>query len=139
MNDTPISIQNIIDANGISISIVGIMAVFIGLFLIFLFINSLPSILRITDALFSRWGIGSHGHDGHAHPAAAAQKSAKQKSKTDNQDLVAAIAYVISAELENEAQSDYTKITIRRDDSQQIWGVAGKMRTLANRNISFNK
>jgi hypothetical protein len=142
MNDTHFSVQNIIDANGISISVVGIVVVFFGLFLIFIFINSLPFLLRIADALFSRVRIKSsdHGHGGHA--IATTPKTAEPKSKSNqkgDKNLAAAIAYVVAAELELEALSDYTKITIRRDDSQQIWGVAGKMRTLANRKINFNK
>jgi Na+-transporting methylmalonyl-CoA/oxaloacetate decarboxylase gamma subunit len=137
------SIQNIIDGNGVGISIVGILVVFTGLFLIFLFISSLPSFLRRVDGLFSKLGIESHGHGAPDKPTTA-KKTVDKVSKTEpaaspDSELAAVVAYVIAAELEHEALSDYTKITIRRDDSQQVWGVAGKMRTLANRKINFSK
>lgn len=136
------SIQNIIENNGVGISIVGILVVFTGLFMIFLFISSLPSILRHLDAFTSKLGIQGHGHGGHAKPAAdkkSAAKETKVAPASPDTELAAVVAYVIAAELEHEALSDYTKITIRRDDSQQVWGVAGKMRTLATRKINFNK
>ena len=136
--------QNVVDGNGIGISIVGVMAVFVGLFMIFLFISVLPHALKWTEVVFEKLGIQSgHGHS-HGHAPGPKAKAAKPKTEVKSSDqpssetdeeLIAAIAYVIAAEAELEAMSDYTKLTIRRDDTQQIWGVAGRMRTLATRKI----
>ena len=136
--------QNVLDGNGLGISVVGVLAVFTGLFLISIFITILPNLLKLTDKLFEKLGIQSGGH-GHAtvpkkKPEKIKASPAKKPAEAEetDQDLIAAIAYVIAAEAELEAMSDYTKLTIRRDDSQQIWGVAGRMRTLATRKIRTN-
>ena len=141
MNIEDFSLQNIIEGNGVGISIVGILVVFVGLFLIFLFISGLPGFLSRMDALLAKLGIENQGHGAHDKPTGDKKASAKEKvaPASPDSELAAVVAYVVAAELEHEALSDYTKITIRRDDSQQVWGVAGKMRTLATRKISFNK
>jgi len=142
MNGLELNWQNVVDGNGIGISIVGVLAVFIGLFLISMFITVLPTVLRFTDKVFEKLGIqtGAHGHAPVAKPKAKPKDTAAGKTlpatASEDESLIAAIAYVIAAETELEAMSDYTKLTIRRDDTQHVWGVAGRMRTLATRKIT---
>jgi hypothetical protein len=140
MQDFQFSVQNIIDNNGFGISVVGVGAVFLGLLMIFFFISAMPSVLGKVEKILGRMGItiGGHGHGhGHAPVVPKPPKSTAVQIAPDGEvdpDTIAAIAYVIAAEAELETLTDYTKITIRRDDSQQVWGVAGRMRTLAKRN-----
>ncbi len=115
--------DNVIAANGVEISFVGMTIVFIGLVLTFCYISLLPKLLN-------------------REPRKASEKKpeiapvATSAEDTSASDIRAAIAYVIAAELEYEKMTDYHKLTIRRDENQQVWGVAGKMRTLATRKIS---
>lgn len=111
---------------GVTISAVGMSIVFFGLILTFCYISSLPYIS----------GEKRKAKKANAETVASKKTTTTASSEDLDPGLNAAIAYVIAAEHEYERLSDYTKITIRRDENQQVWGVAGKMRTLATRKIS---
>jgi len=141
MNGLHLDWQQVIDGNGIGISIVGILAVFTGLFLIYLSISVLPRLLGIMHKILRKIGYEPSGHAHGSVPKPKVKKSLDTSTEpvNEDEDLIAAIAYVIAAEAELEATSDYTKLTIRRDDTQHVWGVAGRMRTLATRKITTIK
>lgn len=121
--------DNVSAENGVEISIFGMLIVFTGLVLTFAYISLLPLLSgkrkpRTTTATSDT-------------AKSAAQTSASTSAPASlSPELQAVIAYVIAAEQEYEQLTDYTKLTIRRDENQQAWGVAGKMRTLATRKLS---
>jgi len=138
-----ISFENVLANDGITVSIVGIGIVFFGLVLTSLFIASLPWLLgKLYPWICARLGIkpSPHGH-GHASHGAPKPPSMRELDNPGEDDaaLRAVIAYVVHSELELERLSDYHKITIRRDENQQSWGIAGKMRTLATRTNHLNR
>ncbi len=114
--------HNIAAGDGIGIAIVGMSVVFIGLLLIVFYISSIPRI-------FERMDRAKHARASGAKTAVRVAAPAP----VDDLVLMAAIGYVLQAELEHEQAQDYQRITIQRDESQQVWSVAGKMRTLSTR------
>jgi len=121
--------ENIKDADGFTFSAFGISIVFIGLLLTFCYISLIPFLVGERKPKVKK-----------AKPEVKTAPSpdvAEEKKPVEgfSPELQAAIAYVIAAEQEYEQLTDYTKITIRRDENQQAWGVAGKMRTLATRKL----
>ncbi len=138
-----ISFENVLASDGITVSVVGITIVFVGLVLTSLYIASLPWLLgTFYPWIRTRLGIreSTHGH-GHGAPVVADSPSSQASGEMAGDDpaLSAVIAYVVHSELELERLSDYHKITIRRDENQQTWGIAGKMRTLATRKTLLNR
>lgn len=118
--------ENIEEVGGLQISILGMAIVFTGLLLTSGYIALLPIIA---------------GTNAKKKPAKEKRISTQDTALSGGgmaPELQAAITYVIAAEHEYEKMTDYTKITIRRDINQQVWGVAGKMRSLATRKISKN-
>lgn len=119
--------DNVHNENGVEISIFGMLIVFTGLVLTFAYISLLPLIggerkRKVTKP---------------TQPTTPVEVSpAPIMDGALSPELQAAIAYVIAAEQEYEQLTDYTKLTIRRDENQQAWGVAGKMRTLATRKLN---
>ncbi len=124
VQETKAGWQNVKDVGGVEISIFGMAIVFVGLCLTFCYISLLPLI------------VGERKPKVKAPKPKAAEKTVDAPASDGlTPELQAAIAYVIAAEHEYEQLTDYTKITIRRDENHQAWGVAGKMRTLATRKI----
>lgn len=115
--------ESIIEGNGFGITLVGMLIVFTGLVLVSLYISSLPRILNAMQRSRER----------REQRGAVTAKQPEDAALTDEQALIAAIGYVIEAEIELGNLLDYQRITIQRDESQRIWAVAGKMRTLSTR------
>jgi len=63
MNTLTISIDNIINSNGISVAVVGILIVFLALAIIALVIGLLPRVLPLLERLFP---VEEHPHQSHA-------------------------------------------------------------------------
>ena len=113
-------VENIIEGDGIGLAITGMLIVFFGLVFISLYIGVLP---RLFDWVQAR-----------------KQRRLEQKATTapaaagvDDPTLRAAIALVIQMELDHEQALDDQRITIQRDESQEAWAFAGKMRSLSTR------
>lgn len=121
--------DNVSAENGVEISIFGMVIVFTGLVLTFAYISLLPLLSGKRKSRPKPARPDTAESTAQPHPSTSAPASLSP-------ELQAVIAYVIAAEQEYEQLTDYTKLTIRRDENQQAWGVAGKMRTLATRKLS---
>jgi hypothetical protein len=114
-------IQNIVDGDGIGLAITGMLIVFTGLIVISLYIASLPRLLGWMDARMQM------------RLARSTPPAPEPASVADDLALVAAIAMVLQMERDFERVQDAQRITIQRDDAQDVWALAGKMRTLSKR------
>ena len=85
--------QNIIDAQGLNLSITGMTIVFTALTLISIAIALLPKVLQLLAGILPAAG----GH--HGQPAAAPTKPAVSTPATDDHAIVAAIGYVLHTRL----------------------------------------
>ncbi|MBE9487161.1 MAG: OadG family protein [Chloroflexi bacterium] len=112
--------QNVIDGNGIGITLTGMLIVFSGLALISLFITALP---RVLD-----WG--SRLAAGKDTPSTV-QAGASVAMEPSDEEIMAALALVLHLELQHSLGED-SKVTISRQQRQgSIWASAGKMRSLS--------
>ena len=124
-------------SEGVELSLIGMGIVFTGLVLTFCYISSLKYISGDKPIPFLP-KRKPKAEPAYTDTAKEVQDTLTAEGKLEP-ELQAAIAYVIAAEREYERMTDYHKITIRRDENQQVWGVAGKMRSLATRKISKNR
>ena len=96
-------IQNIIDAQGLNLSITGMAIVFTALMLISIAITLLPKVLQLLAGILPAAG-GHHGQPAagghHGQPAAAPAKPAVSAPATDDHAIVAAIGYVLHTRLQ---------------------------------------
>ena len=112
--------QNVIDGNGIGITLTGMLIVFSGLALISLFIAALPKAIALATRLAAKQGRSSLG------PAAVAEETAPSEA-----EIMAVISLVLHLELQHSLGED-AQITISRQQRQgSIWNSAGKMRSLS--------
>ncbi len=110
------------DSDGLSLALSGLIIVFSGLLLVSLYILIVP---RVLGAFERRRQV--------SRPNPAAKGTGIASESDLDPALLAAVAYVIHAEIEHELAASYQRITIQRDESQRVWSVAGKMRTLSTR------
>ena len=118
--------QNVLDADGIGIAITGMSVVFAGLVLISLYIASIPGLLTRLDRVFSK------EKDPRIASSQAVAQTVTEETELD-EDMLAAIAYVIRMEREFDDADDYQRITVVREDTQQVWAVTGRLRNLSTR------
>lgn len=118
-------LDNIIAGDGFGIAITGMIIVFAGLLLISLYIASIPK-------LFEWAGRQAERRKPRAQ-AADAGRMGQEPMLFEDEALLAAVGYVIRAELEQERARDLQRITIQHDESQRVWTAIGKMRTLSTR------
>jgi Na+-transporting methylmalonyl-CoA/oxaloacetate decarboxylase gamma subunit len=112
--------------NGAELAVAGMFVVFTGLALISLYIAAIPLAVRRVDAMRAIRKQRA------AAPVALAPVRAVV-APADDLTLMAALAFVVQAEMERTNTIDDHRITIQRDESQRVWAVAGKMRTLSTR------
>ena len=120
------SFQNVLDADGIGIAITGMLIVFSGLVLISLYIASIPSLLRRLES-----GFKKISEKRAVAPVPAVASLGGGTELTD--EMLSAIAYVIHMEKEYEDAEDHQRITVQRDETNQVWAVTGRLRNLSNR------
>lgn len=112
--------QNVLDSNGITITITGMLIVFSGLLLISLFIIILPHALARLDRLLM----------GKTTSQPVVTNVPEEPSE---QEIMAAISLAIHMELER-CGGDLQRITMqRRTPAGTFWNSAGKVRSLSNR------
>lgn len=80
MNNLTLSIENIVNANGVSIAIMGMLIVFAALAIIAIFITLLPRLLPLLEKVVP---------EAHRHSAPAPSES------SDHEEVLAAIAYAL--------------------------------------------
>ena len=120
------SVQNIINGNGIAISIGGMAIVFGGLLIISLYIAILPKILTI-------FGKKSLEKTETIHETLESRYSQKREIDEDK-DLASVIGLILQMEQERLVQSSNQVITIKRDrHSPSYWSKDSKMRTIPER------
>lgn len=107
--------QNVIDGNGIGITITGMLIVFSGLLLISLFIAALPKLLALK-------------HSGAQPEEAVGAKT--EPSEPSEDEIMAVIALVLHLETER-SLGEGSRLTISRRKRGSIWSSAGKMRSLS--------
>jgi oxaloacetate decarboxylase gamma subunit len=127
--DTKFGFDNVIAGNGVSITLSGMAIVFCGLILISLYIGFLPHFLA--------WMDGWLDPKKRANRQKTKEKNTQSlpSSPTEDLDLLAAINYVIEAEIDQEDSMDNQRITMRRSEGQHDWYVAGKMRNISGRRL----
>lgn len=110
---------NVVDGNGIGITLTGMLIVFSGLALISFFIVILPKVL-----------------DWFAQPSFRSSQVATDEQVVSDpepteQELLAVITLVLHAEMER-SLGELTQLTISRQQRHgSIWNSAGKMRSLS--------
>ena len=125
----PFSLQNIIEGNGIIISIGGMLIVFAGLAILSLYIALLPRLLQLF-----RKGNGSN--KGRKRKTGRKPRSAKQTTHEidEDKDLASVIGLVLQMEQERLVQSSNQVITILRDHhNPSHWSKQRKMRIVPER------
>ncbi len=121
----PLHIQNIIDGNGISISLGGMLIVFGGLLFISVYVALLPKVLD----LFSKEKKSS------AEEAESLETKCSKKREIDiNKDIASVIGLVLQMEQERRVQFGNQALTFNRSHPQQLnLREAGKLRIMPNR------
>ncbi|SHJ05916.1 Oxaloacetate decarboxylase, gamma chain [Malonomonas rubra DSM 5091] len=110
--------QNVIDGNGIGITLTGMLIVFSGLLLISLFITALPRVLALGEAKKQA-------------PVQSKTAAADTGSTEPTEDeIMAVISLVLHLETER-SLGEGSKLTISRQKRGSIWASAGKMRSLS--------
>ncbi len=118
-------LQNIIDGNGITISLGGMSIVFVGLLIISIYIALLPKILN----LFSK-----EKKETVEVPESLEAKYSKKREIDINKDIASVIGLVLQMEQERLVQSSNQVITFSRDHLRQSnWRRSGKMRVMPER------
>jgi len=124
MENLSFSFQNILDENGITISIIGMLIVFISLALISIFIKYLPKLLQLFDYLKNLKEKGIKNPQPESIP----------ENFEDDEELFVAICAVIALEIEMSNFGDDQHITLKTGGKiPTVWATAGKMRTLSSR------
>jgi len=112
--------QNVIDSNGITITLIGMLIVFSGLLLISTFIIILPHALAVFDRVVA----------GRQPQPVSAKVTSNDPTE---QEIMAAISLVVHMELER-CGGDFQRITMkRRAPTGTFWNSTGTTRSLSNR------
>ena len=120
------SVQNIINGNGIAISIGGMSIVFGGLLIISIYIALLPKILAIFGKKTLKTSETTH--------ETLESRYSQKREIDEDKDLASVIGLVLQMEQERRVQSSNQVITIKRDrHSPSHWSKDGKMRTIPER------
>ncbi|NQU63221.1 MAG: OadG family protein [SAR324 cluster bacterium] len=126
------NVQNIIQGDGINISLTGMAIVFSGLIIITVFIQLLPVMLELVSKReLKKVALPKAA----LKPATGARATAVVENQADeDMDIASVIGLVLHLEQERHFQSDNRYITMNRDGSQQsMWGKKGKMRSTPRR------
>jgi len=132
------SLLNIIDGNGIAISLTGMAIVYGGLVVISLFIQFLPNVIALFVRKPAPQKAGPKKSEAPGTKAVAIEAPHKAV-KTDgddseDKDIASLIGMILHLENERLYQSDQQYITIYRDPSQPSrWGRTGHLRELPHR------
>lgn len=105
--------QNVIDGNGLGITITGMLIVFSGLLLISLFIAALPKLLALKESKPEK-----------------KPTPINEPAEPTEDEIMAVIALVLHLETER-SLGEGSRLTISRRKRGSIWSSAGKMRSLS--------
>lgn len=113
--------QNVVDGNGIGITLTGMLIVFSGLLLISLFITVLPRILELQSRLRSQRGSSP----------AVTQPVVMVDEEPSEAEIMALISLVLHLETERSLGEGHQLTISRKQRQGSIWASAGKMRSLS--------
>ncbi|MCP4753727.1 MAG: OadG family protein [Proteobacteria bacterium] len=129
--------QNVIDGNGINISLTGMLIVFSGLLLITFYTFLLPLILDFFHSVSEkRQQTKKVAAKSSAAPAveAPAETVPEETNDTEAMDIAGLIGLVLQLEQKRYMKDQGELITIARDGSHpSLWGSASKMRSIPRR------
>lgn len=120
MKTLEFNISNIVENDGIAVSITGMTIVFGGLALVSLFIFGLPKFLRWLDRI--------RGNDREEEKAKAILDNTKE---IHDAEVAVAIAMVLQHAMTQEDGSAYQRLTIRRTPEDSKWKQASMLHTLS--------
>jgi len=124
------SVQNIIQGNGMTISLTGMAIVFSGLIVITIFIKLLPKLLGLSFKKQQQETLPSKNI---AVPATG-NSAEIAADEGDDKDIASLIGLVLHLEQERLFQTENQYITMDRYNSQQsMWGITGRMRSTPHR------
>jgi Na+-transporting methylmalonyl-CoA/oxaloacetate decarboxylase gamma subunit len=124
------SVQNIIQGNGMAISLTGMAIVFSGLIIITIFIQLLPKLLGLS---FKKQQQETPSSKTTAAPATA-NSAEIGDDEGDDKDIASLIGLVLHLEQERLFQTENQYITMDRNHSQHsMWGITGRMRSTPHR------
>lgn len=132
------NVQNIIQGDGIAISLTGMAIVFSGLIIMSFFIKMLPKILQLLEKKpeaeapsVEKIEAPEAKLEAEKAPVAAAAAAA---DGDDDKDIASVIGLILHLENERHYQSDNQFITINREMTQQSkWGRTGQLRSTPHR------
>lgn len=93
----PFGWQNVVEGNGVAISLTGMLIVFCALTIISLFIAALPHVLAALDPWLPEM------HHPHAKPTTALRKPSEQTA-ADEEKMIAAIGYALHQRTQHQRQ-----------------------------------
>lgn len=114
-------LQNILDHDGIAVSVAGILIVFAGLALVSLLITSMPALLGKLDQICTR-----------CREIPPEDEAAADDREARDRERAVAIATVLDLVLTPEDGSAVQRITIRRRESESLWRNAFWIRSLGS-------
>ena len=128
------NLQNIVQGNGVAISVTGMAIVFSGLIIMSVFIKLLPVLLQKMDRKPEE-AISSTPVEAAAADVQPAEVPSEAATETDeDKDIASLIGLILHLENEQLYQSNNQYITINRDGTQHsMWGKTGKMRSTPHR------
>ena len=130
------SVQNIVQGNGMSISLTGMAIVFSGLIIITIFIQLLPSLLGLS---FKRQinVVSTSKTDAVPETESAIENPTEVADDDgDDKDIASLIGLVLHLEQERHYQSENQYITMDRNNNHHsMWGITGRMRSAPHRRI----
>lgn len=141
----PFSLQNIVQGNGVAISITGMAIVFSGLIFMSIFIKLLPVILEKLDKKPEKQAAvktepvkrsaAETVEPAEAPLSVGASVAAEAETEDDeSKDIASLIGLILHLESERFYASDNRYITINRNgERQSLWGRIGRMRQLPQR------
>ncbi len=127
------SVQNIVQGNGMSISLTGMAIVFSGLIFITIFIQLLPIILGLSLKRQKSESSSSKIETVPATGSAIANSAEVAADDGDDKDIASLIGLVLHLEQERHFQSENQYITMDRYSQQSMWGITGRMRSTPHR------
>ncbi len=128
------SVQNIVQGNGMAISLTGMAIVFSGLIFITIFIQLLPILLGLSFKRQKNDVSSSKTETVPASGSATANSAEVAADDGDDKDIASLIGLVLHLEQERHFQSENQFITMDRYNSQQsMWGITGRMRSTPHR------
>ena len=128
------NVQNIVQGNGLAISVTGMAIVFSGLLFITIFIHLLPFLLGLSLKKQQQETTSSKTETATAVETATTESLDTDADEGEDKDIASLIGLVLHLEQERHFYSDNQYITMDRNSGQKsMWGLTGRMRSTPHR------